>query len=92
VGQRQGESLYEAKAWSHRRRVIIKDDVVGYPNREAQDNPRFVIINLKGMPELVYGVHHQRGDAENRIKELHHGLEIGRTSCILYLPTNFVCC
>jgi len=28
--------------------------------------------------EEVYG---QRGDLENRIKELHYGMEIGRTSC-----------
>ena len=34
----------------------------------------------------VYNVYRQRGDVENRIKELHHGLEMDRTSCMKFLP------
>jgi hypothetical protein len=44
------------------------------------------VTNLKGSPRHLYKkVYCYRGDIENRIKELHHGLEIDRTSC-----TNFM--
>lgn len=76
-----GETLYAAKSWSHRRRVIIKAEVVRLEGRSAKDNERFVVTNLRYKPETVYQVYRGRGDAENRIKELHHGLELDRTSC-----------
>jgi len=41
-----------------------------------------VITNLRQTPRFVYErVYCARGDIENRIKELHDGLQIGRTSC-----------
>ena len=80
-----GETLYAAKKWSHRRRVIIKAEVVRYPGRDPKDNGRFVVTNLRDKPETVYEIYRGRGDAENRIKELHHGLEIDRTSCTSFL-------
>ena len=50
--------------------------------RDPRDNPRFVITNLRQSPQWIYEhVYCQRGEIENRIKELHHGLEIDRTSC-----------
>jgi hypothetical protein len=76
-----GETLYAAKKWSHRRRVIIKAEVVRHPGRDPKNNPRFVVTNLPHKPENVYQIYRDRGDAENRIKELHHGLELDRTSC-----------
>jgi hypothetical protein len=76
-----GETLYAAKKWSHRRRVIIKAEVVRHPGRDPKNNARFVITNLPHKPENVYQIYRERGDAENRIKELHHGLELDRTSC-----------
>ncbi len=40
------------------------------------------MTNLRHAPARVYGeVYAGRGDSENRLKELHHGLECGRTSC-----------
>jgi hypothetical protein len=80
-----GETRYAARKWSHRRRVIIKAEVVRCPNRDPRDNDRFVITNLPHKPENVYRIYRGRGDAENRIKELHHGLEIDRTSCTSFL-------
>jgi len=80
-----GETLYAAGKWSHRRRVIIKAEVVRYPGRDPRDNDRFVVTNLRHNPESVYQTYRGRGDAENRIKELHHGLEIDRTSCTNFL-------
>jgi hypothetical protein len=80
-----GETRYAARKWSHRRRVIIKAEVVRYPGRDPKDNDRFVVTNLPEAPETVYRIYRGRGDTENRIKELHHGLEIDRTSCTSFL-------
>jgi Transposase DDE domain group 1 len=76
------ETSYQAKTWSQPRRVIIKAEVVQHPGRTPRDNPRFVVTNLRQTPEWLYTqAYCARGDIENRIKELHHDLAIGRTSC-----------
>ncbi len=85
-----GECLYAAGEWSHRRRVIYKAEVVRLAEREPRDNPRFVITNLDQNPKWVYErVYCDRGDMENRIKELHYGMEIGRTSCTSFWANQF---
>lgn len=77
-----GECRYAAKSWSRKRRVIIKAEVVCIEGREPRDNARFVVTNLGARSKYLYeNVYCQRGEIENRIKELHHGLEIDRTSC-----------
>ena len=76
-----GEVDYAARKWPGPRRVVIKAEVVRAPDKDPKDNPRFVITNLKQSPQWIYErVYCQRGDIENRIKEL-HDLEIDRTSC-----------
>jgi hypothetical protein len=76
------EARYAARTWLHQRRVVIKAEVVRLTGRAPRDNPRFVITNLRQSPRFVYErVYCARGDIENRIKELHDGLQIGRTSC-----------
>lgn len=81
-----GECRYAAGTWPERRRVIIKAEVVRHPGREPKDNPRFVVTNLKHSPRHLYeAIYCERGDIENRIKELHHGLQIDRTSCTRFL-------
>jgi hypothetical protein len=77
------DALYAAKSWrGHLRRVVIKAEVVRLAGREPRDNARFVITSLRQTPRFVYTrVYCARGDIENRIKELHHDLAIGRTSC-----------
>ena len=73
---------YAAGTWPRERRVVIKAEVVQLAGREPQDNPRFVVTNLRQTPRFIYErVYCARGDIENRIKELHDGLQIGRTSC-----------
>jgi hypothetical protein len=85
-----GETLYAARSWDHRRRVIIKAEVVRHPGRDPKNNPRFVVTNLPYAPRTVYEqVYCQRGDVENRLKELHHGLEMDRTSCSSFLANQF---
>jgi Transposase DDE domain group 1 len=76
------EGRYAARTWRHERRVVIKAEVVRLPGRDPRDNARFVVTNLRQMPRFVYErIYCARGDIENRIKELHDGLQIGRTSC-----------
>ena len=80
------ETRYAAGTWDHRRRVVIKAEVVRHPGRKPKDNPRFVVTNLQHSPRHLYeAIYCARGDIENRIKELHHGLEIDRTSCSRFL-------
>ena len=81
-----GECRYAAQTWDRERRVVIKAEVVRHEGREMRDNPRFVVTNLKRVPRRVYElVYCQRGEIENRIKELHHGLAFDRTSCTRFL-------
>jgi len=76
------EARYAAKTWPHERRVVIKAEMVRLPGRTPRDNARFVITNLRQTPRFLYErIYCARGDIENRIKALHEGLQIGRTSC-----------
>jgi hypothetical protein len=85
-----GETRYAARRWNAKRRVIIKAEVVRHPGREPKMNPRFVVTNLRGNPRRLYEkVYCARAHIENRIKELHHGLEIDRTSCPRFLANQF---
>ncbi len=77
---------YAAGTWDYPRRVIIKAEVLRHPGRKPKNNPRFVVTNLKQSPQHLYEVIYcARANVENRIKELHHGLEIDRTSCTRFL-------
>jgi hypothetical protein len=82
-----GETLYAARSWKGRkRRVLIKAEVVRQQGRQPKDNARYVVTNLKGSPRHLYKrVYCMRAEIENRLKELHHGLEIDRTSCTNFL-------
>src|SRR6059036_2912835 len=85
-----GETRYAAKTWKRRRRVIIKAEVVQHPGRDPKNNPRFLVTNLPHAPQTVYEeIYCRRGDVENRLKELHHGLEMDRTSCSRFLANQF---
>lgn len=77
------DAAYAAKSWcGHLRRIVIKAEVVRLAGREPRDNARFVITTLRQTARFVYTrVYCARGDIENRIKELHQDLAIGRTSC-----------
>jgi hypothetical protein len=84
-----GDFVHKAKEWSHDRRIVLKAEVVRDParaEREGRDNARFVVTNARGTPEHVYEkLYCRRGEIENRIKELKHGLAIDRTSCTSFL-------
>ena len=83
------EANYAAQTWPHQRRIVIKAEVVRAEGKKPKDNPRFVITNMKQSPQWLYEqVYCQRGDIENRIKELHE-LQIGRTSCSDFWANQF---
>ena len=85
-----GETLYKTKTtWPQKRRVIYKAEVTRYPGRKPRNNLRFVVTNLRHKPERVYRIYTDRGDAENRIKELKNDLAIDRTSCTRFLANQF---
>jgi len=77
-----GETSYAAKSWRKKqRRVVMKGEVVRLEDRSPRDNARFVVTNLRHLPANVYQLYRDRGDSENRIKELKNDLEMDRTSC-----------
>jgi hypothetical protein len=84
-----GECQYAAGKWSYKRRVVIKAEVTRLEGREPKNNPRFVVTNLRTTPRTVYQRYRERGDAENRIKELQYGLQIDRTSCTRFWANQF---
>jgi len=84
-----GEARYAAGSWKQERRVIIKAEIVRAEDKAPKDNPRFVITNMKQTPQWLYEeVYCQRGEIENRIKEL-HAIEIDRTSCSRFWANQF---
>jgi len=76
-----GEALYAAQKWHYLRRIIYKAEVVSHPGRDPRNNCRFVVTNMDEDPEAIYQIYRQRGDCENRIKELKEGLYLDRLSC-----------
>jgi hypothetical protein len=80
-----GEFSYAAESWQHERRVVMKAEVV-----DKGENPRFVVTDIWDMSaEDVYEFYCDRGDVENRIKELKDDLASGRTSCHRFLANQF---
>jgi hypothetical protein len=86
-----GECQYRTrKTWPWKRRVIYKAEVVRAEGKKPKDNPRFVVTKRKQGPRRLYEeVYCQRGDPENRIKDVHYGMEIGRTSCTKFWANQF---
>jgi hypothetical protein len=69
---------YQAGSWDRARWVIVKAEA-----NARGTNRRFVVTNRPGalvMPAAAYDDYAQRGESENRNKELKCGLHIDRTS------------
>jgi hypothetical protein len=84
-----GEMSYQAKSWSHPRRVIYKAEVVWASGKLPRANDRYVVTNMSLSAEKTYDFYRLRGDSENRIKELKLGMELDRTSCSSFLANQF---
>lgn len=68
---------YAAQSWPHARFVAAKAE-----HGPKGANPRFVISSLEGFPaELLYRAYCERGQCENRIKDLKNALQADRLSC-----------
>lgn len=79
------ELRYAADSWPGERRVILKAEVTA-----KGDNPRFVVTSCaEGSPEELYRFYAERGEVENRIKELKKDLHADRTSCHRFLANQF---
>lgn len=80
------EFQYAADSWPAERRVICKAEVLVYPGRSTKDNQRYVVTNrLRPAAESIYEWYCQRGESENRIKELKLDLAMDRTSCTRFV-------
>jgi len=79
-----GEFRYAAETWLQERRVIVKAEVMS-----QGENPRFVVTSRQLAPQALYRFYCQRGDPENRIKELKEGLAADRLSCHRFWPNQF---
>ena len=89
-GPRYDQVLYGANAWGQRWRVLIKADMALQQGREPKLNVRYVLTDIQGSPQRIYErIYCQRGDAENRLKELKAGLGLDRTSCHGFLANQF---
>lgn len=82
--QRFGTTLHRAESWSHSRRVVFKAERL-----EKGENRRFVVTNASESPEAVYTFYRQRGNCENRIKDLKNALRSDRTSCHRFVANAF---
>jgi hypothetical protein len=82
-----GQFLYRAGSWKNYRRVIVKAECNGIGT-----NRRFVVTNRPGaavLPDAVYDEYAERGESENRNKELKCGLSGDRLSCERFMANYF---
>jgi hypothetical protein len=80
-----GEFTHAAESWPHPRRVIVKAEVM-----PQGTNLRFLVTTRTDPdPAALYHGYCQRGDPENRIKELKRGLRMDRLSCHRFWANQF---
>jgi hypothetical protein len=77
------EYEYQAKKWSHARKVIVKAErLPDGDNLLGKENTRYIVTNLEGDAQKLYEeIYCARGDMENRIKEQQQMMFADRTSC-----------
>ncbi|MNY28636.1 Transposase DDE domain protein [compost metagenome] len=85
VGKTFTEFTYRAGPWKRSRRVIAKAEF-----GPLGPNQRYVVTNLTGRePRQLYAFYCQRGQAENRIKDLKCALSANRFSCSQFKANAF---
>lgn len=84
--QRFASFRYAAGTWQRHRHVVLRAEHHAYWG----PNPRFVVTSLDEFdPETLYRAYCQRGDCENRIKDLKNALHAGRLSCCRFSANFF---
>ena len=78
------EGHYRAGSWQIERRVIYKAAVM-----EEGTNTRFVVTNKPEEPDELYANYTERGETENRIKDLKVALKADRLSCHRFWANQF---
>jgi len=95
-----GETRYAARRWAHKRRIIMKAEVLCYPGRSPKDNPRFLVTNLPHRPATVLHAAVLRAWPTWRTgsRNCQQGLAMDGTSCsrspppasAVFLPRGYV--
>jgi Transposase DDE domain group 1 len=75
---------YRAGSWDRERRVVYKAEVM-----EEGTNTRFVVTNKPDDPDELYAHYTERGETENRIKDLKVALKADRLSCHRFWANQF---
>jgi hypothetical protein len=78
------EGHYQARSWQIERRVVYKAEVM-----EEGTNTRFVVTNKPDEPDELYAHYTERGETENRIKDLKVALKADRLSCQRFVANQF---
>src|SRR5829696_7110455 len=78
------EGHYQAGSCERERRVVYKAEVM-----EEGTNTRFVVTNKPEVPEALYEHYTDRGEVENRIKDLKVALKADRLSCHRFVANQF---
>jgi hypothetical protein len=78
------EGHYQAGSWERERRVVYKAEVM-----EEGTNTRFVVTNKPEEPDELYAHYTERGETENRIKDLKVALKADRLSCHRFWANQF---
>ena len=78
------EGHYRAGSWDSQRRVVYKAEVM-----EEGTNTRFVVTNKPEEPDELYNHYTERGETENRIKDLKVALKADRLSCQRFWANQF---
>jgi hypothetical protein len=78
------EGHYQAGSWKIERRVVYKAEVM-----EEGTNTRFVVTNKPDEPDKLYAHYTERGETENRIKDLKVALKADRLSCQRFVANQF---
>jgi hypothetical protein len=78
------EGHYRAESWDRQRRVVYKAEVM-----EEGTNTRFVVTDKPDDPDELYAHYTERGETENRIKDLKVALKANRLSCHRFWANQF---
>jgi len=77
-----GDTRYQARKWSRKRRIVMKAEVLRYPGARPRTIRGFVVTNLPDPPATgLRAATRPVATWRIRVKELSLGLALDRTSC-----------